>query len=62
MKNGKGLRNYYATASFAQQVTEKALNGFLYPGGYRAFITHSVVELLEESAKLKKLLDLRKGA
>jgi HEPN domain-containing protein len=45
--------NYYASAFFAQQAAEKALKGFLYSRGYRALITHSVVELLEESAKLE---------
>jgi len=44
-------RNYYASAFFAQQAAEKALKGFLYSRGYRAIITHSVLELLEESSK-----------
>ena len=44
--------NYYATAFFAQQAAEKALKGFLYAQGYRALITYSVVELLEESIKI----------
>jgi HEPN domain-containing protein len=44
--------NYYASAFFSQQAAEKALKGFLYSRGYRALITHSVVELLEESSKL----------
>ncbi|HAF70315.1 MAG: HEPN domain protein [Acetothermia bacterium 64_32] len=43
--------NFYASAFFSQQAAEKALKGFLYAQGYRALITHSVVELLEESAK-----------
>jgi HEPN domain-containing protein len=46
--------NYYASAFFAQQAAEKALKGFLYTKGYRALITYSVVELLEESTKYKK--------
>lgn len=46
--------NYYATAFFAQQAAEKALKGFLYAQGYRALITHSVVELLEESSKVNE--------
>lgn len=46
--------NYYACAFFSQQAAEKALKGFLYSHGYRALITHSVVELLEESSKLKE--------
>uniref|UniRef100_A0A7V4JPF4 HEPN domain-containing protein n=1 Tax=Thermodesulfobacterium geofontis TaxID=1295609 RepID=A0A7V4JPF4_9BACT len=54
--------NYYATAFFAQQAAEKSLKGFLYAQGYRALITHSVVELLEESSKVneqfKQFLDL----
>ena len=45
--------NYYASAFFSQQAAEKALNGFLYSQGYRAIITHSVVELLEESSKIQ---------
>mgnify|MGYP001025136988 CR=1 FL=1 len=45
--------NYYATAFFSQQSAEKALKGFLYSKGYRALITHSVTELLEESSKLE---------
>jgi len=46
--------NYYATAFFSQQSAEKALKGFLYSKGFRAIITHSVVELLEESSKTEK--------
>lgn len=46
--------NYYASAFFSQQAAEKALKGFLYSEGYRALITHSVVELLEESSKLQQ--------
>ena len=44
--------NYYASAFFAQQSAEKALKGFLYSKGFRAILTHSVRELLEESAKV----------
>ena len=43
--------NYYACAFFSQQLAEKALKGFLYSKGYRALVTHSVTELLEESSK-----------
>ncbi len=43
--------NYYASAFFAQQAAEKALKGYLYGKGYRAVITHSVVELLEACAR-----------
>ncbi len=46
--------NYYASAFFSQQAAEKALKGFLYSQGYRALVTHSVVELLEESSKLQQ--------
>lgn len=46
--------NYYACAFFAQQAAEKALKGLLYSKGFRAIITHSVVELLEESSRLEK--------
>lgn len=53
--------NYYASAFFAQQSAEKALKGLLYLKGYRAIITHSVMELLEEVSKFsgnfKKLID-----
>jgi HEPN domain-containing protein len=56
--------NYYASAFFSQQAAEKALKGFLYSKGYRALITHSVVELIEESSKFsegfKELLDYAK--
>ena len=56
--------NYYASAFFAQQSAEKALKGFLYAQGYRALITPSVVELLEESIKIneafKRFLDYGK--
>lgn len=53
--------NYYASAFFAQQSAEKALKGFLYSKGFRALLTHSVVDLLEEASKydeaFKKFLD-----
>ncbi len=56
--------NYYASAFFAQQAAEKALEGFLYTRGYRALITHSVLELLEEAEKVqtgfRAFLDLGK--
>ncbi|MEM3486398.1 MAG: HEPN domain-containing protein [Candidatus Methanomethyliaceae archaeon] len=45
--------NHYASAFFAQQAAEKALKGFLYSRGYRAILTHSVVELLEECTKFE---------
>ncbi|MDW7977632.1 MAG: HEPN domain-containing protein, partial [Candidatus Caldarchaeum sp.] len=41
--------NYYAAAFFSQQAAEKALKGLLYSKGYRALITHSVAELVEEA-------------
>ena len=54
-------KNFYAGAFFSQQSAEKALKGFLYSKGFRALITHSVTELLEESSKhenaFKKFLD-----
>jgi len=46
--------NYYASAFFAQQAAEKALKGFLYSKGFRALVTHSVTELLENSAELEQ--------
>ena len=56
--------NYYASAFFSQQSAEKALKGFLYSSGFRAIITHSVVELLEKSSELsgafKRFIDLGK--
>ncbi len=56
--------NYYASAFFAQQAAEKALKGFLYSRGYRALVTRSVVELLEEADKaqtdFRALVDLGK--
>ncbi|MEM2211197.1 MAG: HEPN domain-containing protein [Nitrososphaerales archaeon] len=45
-------KNYYASAFFSQQAAEKALKGLLYSKGYRALLTHSVTELLEESFKI----------
>lgn len=50
--------NYYAAAFFAQQAAEKALKRFLYSRGYRALVTHSVVELLEEAEKLQSSFGL----
>lgn len=54
--------NYYASAFFAQQAAEKALKGFLYARGFRALVTHSVVELLREASgwepRLGTLMDL----
>jgi HEPN domain-containing protein len=44
--------NYYASAFFAQQAAEKAVKGYLYSKGFRALITHSVMELLEEAGKI----------
>lgn len=43
--------NFYASAFFAQQSAEKALKGFLYSKGFRAVITHSVLDLVEEALK-----------
>jgi HEPN domain-containing protein len=48
-------KNYYASAFFSQQSAEKALKSFLYSKGYRALITHSVTELLEEASKIEKV-------
>lgn len=47
--------NYYASAFFSQQAAEKALKGFLYSRGYRALLTHSVTDLLEEASKIESL-------
>lgn len=44
-------KNHYACAFFSQQAAEKGLKGFLYSKGYRALLTHSVLELLEEAGK-----------
>lgn len=49
--------NYYASAFFAQQAAEKALQIFLYSKGVRALITHSVTELLKESSKREKIFE-----
>ena len=46
--------NYYASAFFSQQSAEKGLKGFLYSKGFRALVTHSAVDLVEESAKSEK--------
>lgn len=43
--------NYYACAFFSQQAAEKSLKGLLYRRGYRAIVTHSVLELLEEVSR-----------
>ena len=43
--------NFYASAFFAQQLAEKALRGFLYSKGFRALITHSVLDLAEEASR-----------
>jgi len=48
-------KNYYASAFFSQQSAEKALKGYLYAKGFRALITHSVTELLEECSKHEKI-------
>ncbi|MGQ9514350.1 MAG: HEPN domain-containing protein [Thermoproteota archaeon] len=48
--------NYYASAFFSQQSAEKALKGFLYFKGFRALVTHSVLELLERSSEFVKTL------
>ncbi len=57
-------KNYYASAFFSQQSAEKALKGFLYSKGFRALLTHSVVDLLEEISKgqesFKELINLGK--
>lgn len=53
--------NHYASAFFSQQSAEKALKGLLYSKGFRALVTHSVVDLIEEASKweveYKKFLD-----
>jgi len=49
--------NYYASAFFSHQSAEKAVKGFLYSKGFRALITHSVTELLEESSKREKAFE-----
>ena len=43
--------NYYASAFFSQQSAEKGVKAFLYSKGYRALVTNSVTELLEEASK-----------
>ena len=43
--------NFYASAFFSQQSAEKAIKGFLYSKGFRALVTHSVLELLEKSSE-----------
>ena len=44
--------DFYAAAFFAQQAAEKALKALLYLHGYRAILTHSVVDLLREASTL----------
>lgn len=36
---------------FSQQAAKKALKGFLYSKGFRALITHSVLDLVGEASK-----------
>lgn len=67
LKTAKDCRddgNYYASAFFSQQSAEKAIKGFLYSKGFRALVTHSVVELLREAEKsaepFKELIDYGK--
>lgn len=43
--------DYYAAAFFSQQAAEKGLKGLLYAQGYRAILTHSVLELLQEASR-----------
>ena len=50
-KHCLNAEDYYASAFFSQQSAEKALKGFLYSKGFRALVTHSVVDLLVESSK-----------
>lgn len=45
--------NYCASAFFSQQSAKNALKGFLYSKGFRALVTHSVVELLEKCRSLE---------
>jgi HEPN domain-containing protein len=44
-------KNYYASAFFSQQLAEKGLKGVLYSKGFRAVLTHSVLDLVEEASK-----------
>lgn len=46
--------NYYASVFFSQQSAEKALKGFLYSKGYRAIITHSIIDLLKEISEIEE--------
>ncbi|MEM2440651.1 MAG: hypothetical protein QW493_05510 [Candidatus Bathyarchaeia archaeon] len=39
---------------FRSAVCRKSDKGFLYSKGYRALITHSVMELLEEASKIEE--------
>lgn len=64
-KNAEVLFNaelYDGCCFHCQQSAEKALKGFLYSKGFRALVTHSVVDLLEESSKseesFRKFIDL----
>ena len=45
------MKIFYASAFFAQQSAEKALKGFLYSKGFRALITRSVLDLVEEALR-----------
>lgn len=56
-KNAEVLFNaelYDGCCFHCQQSAEKGLKGFLYGKGFRALVTHSVVDLLEESSKSEK--------
>lgn len=45
--------NFYASAFFSQQAAEKAMKGFLYSKGFRALLTHSVFELVQQSSEIE---------
>lgn len=49
--------NYYASAFFSQQAAEKVLKGFLYSRGFRALITHSILDLLKKSEEEEKTFE-----
>jgi HEPN domain-containing protein len=55
-KDCASSENHYAAAFFSQQAAEKALKGFLYSKGFRALLTHSVLELLAECEKFHENL------
>ncbi|MGB9727376.1 MAG: HEPN domain-containing protein [Nitrososphaeria archaeon] len=46
--------NYYASSFFLNRLLKNVLKGFLYSKGFRALITHSVLDLVGEASKFNE--------